>query len=58
LEWQSVPSALTDNINAAGTSTVSAGVDKKAQAASNTSLYGLENLRKKTYGDDDAGGVL
>ncbi|KAL3454815.1 hypothetical protein BJX65DRAFT_261462 [Aspergillus insuetus] len=58
LEWESAPSALTDNINAAGTSTVSAGADKKAQTASNTSLYGLENLRKKTYGDDDAGSVF
>ncbi|KAL2853160.1 hypothetical protein BJX68DRAFT_265383 [Aspergillus pseudodeflectus] len=58
LEWESAPSAFTDSINAAGTSIVSAGADKKAQTVLNTSLYGLENLRKKTYGDDDVGSVL
>ncbi|KAJ0413444.1 hypothetical protein BJY00DRAFT_296870 [Aspergillus carlsbadensis] len=58
LKWESASGSLTDNINSTGTSAVSAGPDKKAQAALNTSLYGLENLRKKTYGDDDAGSVL
>ncbi|KAL3458063.1 hypothetical protein BJX64DRAFT_280123 [Aspergillus heterothallicus] len=58
LAWEPALDALTSSINAAGTSIVLAGSEKKAQTALNNSLYGLENLRKKTYGDDDAGSVL
>ncbi|KAL2802669.1 hypothetical protein BJX63DRAFT_437661 [Aspergillus granulosus] len=54
LEWESAPDALSSSINATGTSIVSVN----AQKAQNNALYGLENLRKKMYGDDDAGSVL
>ncbi|KAL2834058.1 hypothetical protein BJY01DRAFT_224607 [Aspergillus pseudoustus] len=58
LEWEPALAALTGSVNAAGTSAVLAGAEKKVQTALNNSIYGLENLRKKTYGDDDAGSVL
>lgn len=56
-EWESVSSALTSNINAAGTLPVSLpeGAGQK-KTALNNSLYVLENLRKKQ--SDDEGSVF
>ncbi|KAL5338981.1 hypothetical protein BJX70DRAFT_180942 [Aspergillus crustosus] len=51
-EWESAADEVVNSINSAGTVPVSVAAEKERKAA-NSSVYGLENLRKKLFGDED-----
>ncbi|KAL4808666.1 hypothetical protein BDV18DRAFT_132873 [Aspergillus unguis] len=53
-EWEAISDALITGVNAAGTSNVSLSEnsEQKEKTALNTSLYSLENLRKKQWDEE------
>ncbi|KAL2823189.1 hypothetical protein BDW59DRAFT_149062 [Aspergillus cavernicola] len=53
-EWETVSDSMISTINASETEVVSATTESKEKAVLNNSLYGLEHLRKKYFGEDDA----
>ncbi|KAL3481228.1 hypothetical protein BJX99DRAFT_219380 [Aspergillus californicus] len=52
-EWTTVSDNMLSTINASNTVAISATTEGKDKTALNNSLYGLENLRKKAFGEDD-----
>ncbi|KAL4877146.1 hypothetical protein BJY04DRAFT_199027 [Aspergillus karnatakaensis] len=50
--WEGVDAWFVGNVNSQDTVPAS-GVSEKEKKASNNAVYGLENLRKKLYGDEE-----
>ncbi|KAL4925188.1 putative tRNA methyltransferase [Aspergillus undulatus] len=59
-EWEAVEDGLVSAVDRLGTESVvvDGGAEKKVKNALSNGLYGLENLRKKTWDDPEAANVM